>query len=612
VVALRFQGLDPVDREVIAPKLLTRGPAWWGLKFWEADPSFDPDDLQEDLSRVEEIHREYGYFEAQARSELEWNDERDEVDVTIAVETGPPVLLVAFDLEAAPGSAIEDARLEAIRAGLPLEIGGVFGSRAYAQQREALLDALAEQGRPSARIEGGARVDLDRHEARIEWTLDPGPFVRFGRIELLGLEDVDPELARRELTVEPGAPYSLSAQRRSERRLRDTELFHAVAIQPRRPSAAGAAADGDPSQPGEVDDGANPSASGGTDADPDAGVPTEEVWPLEVRLRERPPRSVRVSLGYGTEEQGRAHVSWRHRNFLGGARKLEIRAEYSSLLQGGELRFLQPHFIDPETDLGFTASIAREDVPAYEALSDRARIQLTRPITGPWKARTGYEFEYTDVVEVAADQPEEEQSSRVSAVFAGVRRDTLDDRLSPTRGTWLDFYAEPALQAIGSSASYTTLIGEARGFHRQWGVVVGGRLRVGTIEPMGGSDEDDVPIFERFFSGGSTSVRGYDYQSLGPRDDDDDPLGGLTVGEATFELRVPLPWWDLSLVGFLDAGQVSPGPWRLDADDVQYGAGPGVRLGTPVGPLRFDLGFPLNPRDGDSAFRIHFAVGHSF
>lgn len=582
VDALHLEGVHAIEPGALKAKLLTQGPRWWGLRFWEPDPPFDPDDLQEDLIRISEIYREYGYFEAKARSELAWDDHHRKVDVTIRVDEGEPVRLTALEVHLTPGAPLDSQTLDELVAKLPVERGDVFGSRAYAEARQALLDALAERGRPGASIQGGAHVDVPRREARVEWTLDPGPLVRFGEVRLTGLEDVDPELVRRELTVAPGQPYTLSAQRESERRLRDTELFHAIAVQPERPPEAESDRNG------------------------------EETWPLVVRLRERPPRSLRAAVGYGTEEQARARLSWRHRNFLGGARKLELRAEYSSLLSGGEVRFLQPHFLEPKLDLGVNGSIAYEDVPAFTALHEIGRLQLTRPLMGPWKLRTGYEFEYADVIEVSADEPEQEEVSRVSALFAGLRRDTLDDRLSPTRGTWLDLYAEPALEAIGSSASYTTLVAETRAFHQQWGLVFGGRLRAGSIEPMGGSGVDDVPIYQRFFSGGSTSVRGYDYQSLGPRDDDNDPLGGLTLTEASVEVRLPLPWWRLSLVGFVDAGQISSRPWSFRGRDVQFGAGPGLRLGTPVGPLRFDLGFPLNPRPDDASFRIHFAVGQAF
>lgn len=582
VASLRFDGVESIPSEELASQLFTRAPAWRGFKFWEPDPPFDAADLQEDLERVADIYREFGYYEARVRSDLEWNADRTKVWVRIVVHEGEPVRLVDLSVEFAEDTPLPEPARQALVASLPLVPGDIFGSRPYARARQALLEALAERGHPAATLAGGARVDLDRREAFVEWSLDPGPPVRFGEIHLTGLEQVDPELVYRELVIPVGAPYSLEAQRESERRLRDTELFNAVAIQ-----------------------------SGPPERSDDEPAPEEEVWPLEIRLRERPPRSVRVGLGYGTEEQVRAKLAWRHRNFLGGARKLEVRGQYSSLLIGGQLRFLQPRFLDPEVELALEAGVAWETVPAYNAFRNQQRIQLSRPFAGPWKVRGGYRFEFADVTKVQADEPGDEGVSRVSALFAGLRRDTLDDRLEPTRGSWLDLYAEPAFQAIGSSASHATFVSEGRVFQQWWKLVFGGRVKLGSIQPLLTSSEDDVPITERFFSGGSTSVRGYDYQSIGPRDFREDPLGGLSLAEAGFEMRVPLPW-RLSLVGFVDAGYVSRKPWTFRERDVQFGAGPGLRLATPVGPLRFDFGIPLNPRHGDDAYRIHFAVGHAF
>jgi outer membrane protein assembly complex protein YaeT len=578
---LRFSGVEAVTEKELRERLETAEPPFWGLLFWREDPLFEDAALEEDLVRIAEIYREHGYFEASASSELELDESGKRVAVEIHVVEGEPVRLEQIDVTLAdPSLLAPDLWEEALRA-ISLSEGQIFGTRDYARARAALVDRLAEAGHPAAVLEGGAEVELEHHAARLLWKVDPGPAVRFGELRLVGLERVAPELVMRELVFAPGDAYALGVQRKSELRLRDTELFRSVAIRPRPPAAS----------------------------TPEAPAAAPQVWPMEVQLRERPPRSISLSAGYGTEEKIRARAAWRHRNFLGGARKLELAGEYSSLIAGGSIRFLQPRFIDPELKLEVTTSFARETVPAYDAWRLDGRFELQRPISGPWSGRGGYAIEFANVTKVRADDPGEEGRARVSSLFAGLRRSTLDDRLVPRRGTWLDLYAEPTLEPLGASASYLTLVAEGRAFWSWREAVLGSRLRFGAIQPMLGSASGDVPIFRRFFAGGSTSVRGYGYQDVGPQDDGD-PVGGLTLVEASLELRFPL-FWRLGGVAFLDAGQISRGTWSFGAP-VRFGAGPGLRLRTPVGPVRVDVGFPLNPRRGDDTVQVYFSVGHAF
>ena len=137
------------------------------------------------------------------------------------------------------------------------------------------------------------------------------------------------------------------------------------------------------------------------------------------------------------------------------------------------------------------------------------------------------------------------------------------------------------------------------------------RARLGTIELVRGTDREEVPVVERFFSGGSNSVRGFDYKELGPLDADGDPTGGLSWSELSAELRFPI-WWLFGGVVFFDAGQVQLAPNDWDPDGFETAIGTGLRFGTPIGPVGLDVGFPLDPNRGDSKYRIHLSVGHAF
>jgi outer membrane protein insertion porin family len=602
VRCLRFEGVESVPRGELEDSLLTSGPGW---RFWRPHPAFDAVELDADMQRIADFYRGRGYFEASASHREEWNAAHTEVAVTIRVHEGEPVRLQSVSIEASEPGTLAPEAWDAVRRDLPLHVGEIFGARDYQAARGELLSRLAERAHPSPTLSGGADVDLASHTARIHWRVAPGPLVRFGPIEIKGLQRVDEHIVRRELRFAPGDRYSLDAQRKSQRAIFDLGLFRSASVQAKAPAPpAGGGAAGS----------AAPAPAEGAPPEPAAKAePAEEQWPVEVRVQERPPRTLRVGAGFGTEDLLRGQVEWEYRNFLGEARILDVRARASFLSQGLEARLAQPHFLQPRIRLETKAYGIRETVPAYDALRAGTSFELYRKLGPSWEARGGYQLEYGHVTSVRVASPLTDSGERrVSALDLGLRRSTVGEDLDPHSGTWLDLDFSPSLEAIGSSASYLTFTAEGRAFVPLWWTsVLALRLKLGSIEPVLGSRSGDVPIFRRFFAGGSTSVRGYEYQKLGPLNYAGDPIGGLSLLESTAELRFPI-WGALRGVVFVDSGLVGTSPTTFPLHALRYSAGPGLRLTTPVGPLRVDLGFPLNPPSGAAPFQVHLSVGNVF
>jgi outer membrane protein assembly factor BamA len=163
---------------------------------------------------------------------------------------------------------------------------------------------------------------------------------------------------------------------------------------------------------------------------------------------------------------------------------------------------------------------------------------------------------------------------------------------------------------LGGDFEFVKIQGEVRRYHLLMPrLVLAGRLKVGFADPSGHSKE--IPLFERFYAGGISSVRGYGRHRLGPISASDDPIGGRSLLEGSLELRRQLT----EKIGgtlFLDFGQVSVHSFDVPLEDIQFSTGFGVLYTTPVGPVLLALGFPFNPPHGDQAWQVHFSIGQFF
>jgi hypothetical protein len=346
VRAIRWEGIEAVSREELEAAILTSKANW---RPWVEVQPYDPGTLEQDLERLRRVYRRKGFYEAAIRSEVEQRG-TDAVAIRFFVTEGPQVVLDDFALAVASDLAIATTfDVSALARGLPLVPGEPFSAERYAKAKEKLLQRFAELGHPGAVISGGAEVRRDERTATVDWTVDPGPFVRLGPASAVGLERVKPDLVLGEIAWETGEPYRPAVLRETQRAIFDLGLFRSVSVQPTLPT------------PNKDE------------------RPPEEEWPIEIRVRERPPRSYRIGVGFGTEDLVRAKLEWKHRNFLGGLRSLRIVAKYSFLERGVEAIFVQPRFLGRQNKLTLDSLLLDETPPVYHTRGVSAGWLFERP-----------------------------------------------------------------------------------------------------------------------------------------------------------------------------------------------------------------------------------------
>jgi outer membrane protein insertion porin family len=224
-----------------------------------------------------------------------------------------------------------------------------------------------------------------------------------------------------------------------------------------------------------------------------------------------------------------------------------------------------------------------------------------------------YEYSIVRTTDVQPDvilSREDEGTLAISSLRPSLVYDTRDNPFEPTRGIVAGLSLKMASYLLFSETDFLKMTLYGSTFHRLHKRIVLALSARGGIA-YGFNDTDELPLVERFFLGGRFSVRGYEQDTLGPKGADDNPTGGNAFAMGSVELRTNIGW-GVSIVPFLDFGNVWVKVDDFNPSDIKYTAGLGLRYSTPVGPLRVDYGFKLNKEKDESSGELHFSIGHAF
>jgi len=558
-------------------KILTTKEKWFR---WLTSAPLDEKAFEEDLERIEKYYVSQGFYHARVVSHRIVHIIGNEVRIEIQIEEGPPMMVSEVNLSI--GGDGSDRLREKLRKSLPLHPGDRFTTSAYQDIEKVLLAYFGDRGYPKARVDLRARLDKRSNRASVTVDVDRGVACVFGPIVLKGNESVSDDVILRELTFKPGDRFDASRAQESQQRLFNLDLFQFVDLTVEN-------VEGDATS-----------------------------LPVHILIKEAKKQTVRVGAGYGTEDDFRGQAQWEIRNFLGGGRRLQVSGKASSLVQFVEGKLLQPYLWGPRSSLTVNNGVRHEDQQSFE----NRKIFLSPVVTYNWsewlKSYLGYDLETNRLLKVSVEPQDlgpadqENQEFFISSLVAGTSWEHVDAPLDPKEGWRLIQNVEWATSGLGSEVDYVKLTLEGRGYVpvAKYGILAA-KLKWGGIGRL--EDTGDIPIFKRFFAGGSDSVRGYPYQRLGPLDKDGNAIGGMTLLEGSLEWRFPIRK-SFEGVAFVDFGNVYEKSFDLVWDHLRYAAGCGLRYLTLVGPLRLDFGYELNPPEQSffNPYQIHFSIGQAF
>lgn len=592
---LAFNGVKAVDQGELKTALATKQSSIlpWGKKEF-----FDRSRFDADLKRMQAFYADRGYPDARVTGfDVKLNDKQDAVDITVSIAEGDPIKVAALDFVGF--DVIPAPHLADLKKRVPLKVGQPRDRRLVVETHEMALNELKDHGYPYSKVATKEEdTGANGKEANLSFTAQPGKIAHFGNIEIAGNSSVSDRVIRRELTFKPGDLYERNLVQESQRRLYGLELFQFANIEPQNPEL----------QPDDV--------------------------PTRVTVAEGNHQRVNFGVGYGTEEKGRVDAEYHHLNFLGGARTAGAHVRYSSLDRGIHLDLNQPFFFQPHLSIGGEGQDWYTFTPAYTSVVAGAKATLTHRAN----ERTSFAFSITSERDRSSVEPSVlndptlrnslialglnpvtgEQSGTLNALGFDLQHSTADSVLNARRGYQVAFHAEQAGRIVPGSFAYDAVSADGRHYLPIGGnLVLASRLQLGNIRPAS-DDPTKVPFAKKYFLGGATSVRGWGRFELSPLSSGL-PIGGNSMIAFSEEVRATLRG-NIGGVLFVDGGNVWADSWGIRLNDLRYAVGPGLRYQTPVGPIRFDFGYQLNPIPGlivngspqTRRWRIHFSIGQAF
>ena len=504
------------------------------------------------------------------------------VAVAVSVTRGPEFHLRRVDLV---GTA-DPAALAEARAVLDIHPGDPARAAPVVAAQARMLDALRSHGRALAKVATpDAVLDPAARALDVSYRIDPGPRVDLGPITITGLHGVNESFVRRRLLIHEGEPFDPAKIEEARQDLVQLGVFSTV----------------------------NATEASGLD-------PAHEL-PITIAVTERPRHVVAVNASYSTDLGATAGVSWTDRNVFGNAETLKLGAAITQL--GGtasrgsgydiNATFTKPDFLARNQVLVLTLQGIQEDLDAYNRTAVLAGAALTRKFSLRWTGSVGVQAQQARISQEGVTRNYTLLRLPVSASYDSTGPEGL---LNPTHGIKATATVTPT-ESFTTSSQYVVLLGTASTYINL--ASTPGRSVValrGTLGSIDGATTFQIPPDERFYAGGSATVRGYRYQSVGPRFADNRPVGGTSLAAATVEYRQRFGE-SYGAAVFVDGGEVSGNalPFASGAsgsNGLRLGAGVGARYYTSFGPIRADFAIPLNKQHGDDSFEIYIGIGESF
>jgi outer membrane protein insertion porin family len=529
---------------------------------------YRPDALRVDVQLVDNFYHDHGFMDVQVgEPSVEINREASMIAINIPIANeGEQYKVGIVALEG--DEVFSEAELRPL---VRLIRGEIYNRSAVREDITRLTNAYTDQGYAFADATPTIVRDEKQRLVNITYELRPGPRVYIGRIDIRGNERTRDWVIRRELRIHEGELYSGESLRRSRQRLMNLQYFEDVKIDTKRRMEEG-------------------------------------LIDLDIDVAEQSTGQFTAGLGFSSVETVVLSASVTQRNLFGRGWSVSAIGRIGGLSQDFSLSFLEPWLFNRPVSAGFSVFRRSVDFQTFDSRRTGFTLTLGRYFGEFFRGSLTYLLEEVDISDIAPSAADilsdQEGKSVTSSLAPRLEWDSRDNQFNPSQGSHQILEFEVA--GLGGDNRFYRMIGESTWYYPlPLGLTGFVKGRFGYAAGYAG---EELPVQERFFLGGPTTVRGFGFREIGPQDLDDNPLGGTSLIQFNFEVGRNLGRI-FRLVAFMDAGNVYAEAEQFDLGELRSAVGFGIRVITPVGPMRLDFGFKLDRRPDEKLMEIGFLLG---
>ncbi|GAA5158975.1 outer membrane protein assembly factor BamA [Viridibacterium curvum] len=570
--------------------LMNLGESGW-FTWWNKRDRYSRQRLQGDLEEIRSWYLDHGYADfAIESSQVSITPDKRDVYITIGIREG--VAYKFSNVKLAGDFLVPETELSKL---VNIKPGEVYSRERLNEISRKLTDRLGNDGYAFANVNPIPELNREKREAAVTFFIDPGRRAYINRINISGNNKTQSEVIRREIRQMESAWYDRERVDRSKSRIERTGFFEEVTV------------------------------------DTDAVPGTSDQVDLNVKVKERPTGNLSVGVGYSQTEKVVLSGSVSQNNLFGTGNALTLQVTSGRVNQNLQLSYTNPYYTQDGVSRGFDLYQRKVDtgelaVGRYATRSQGGGVRFGVPVAEDDTVSFGLSYDKTDIG-VFDDSPVkyrtfvQENGDTATTLLGNVgwSRDRRDSVIYPMRGTYQRIYTDVAIPV--ADLRYARVGYSIQSFFPMTERVA--LLMATELGAASGYGGKSLPFYKNYYAGGIGSVRGYRDSSLGDEVLDKygnrtgESYGGARLATGSLELLFPMPGMkekdrSMRLSTFLDAGQVWPKGEGMNLWEMRYSYGVAMSWASPIGPMKFSLGFPINKKEGDRTQKFQFQLGQIF
>lgn len=579
---IKFTGNKQFSNSQLKDEITIESSYWFKEKIVGKEPVYYTKKLlAEDIKRLQIFYQREGFLDVRfGKPKITINKKR-KVILTLPIEEGIPIRISDVSFLVDSTYTLQDVLKPIEQKKLVYQTqtthSKIFRDNAIAEDKLLISEIFSNQGYPYTTVNQQLQVDTTTHTTKVNWLINRGPLSYFGSTSILGNSRVPTKSILRQISYKQGDLWSRKKVDQTQKQIYNQGNYRVASVRTIIDSVM------------------------------------VDTLPMHVQINEAPRWSTRFGVGYGREDKFRAFTELQYLSFITHTGRLNFFAKHSALEPYNiYFKFSQPSFLFPFNTLSINPFILRQNEPGFKLDRMGYNFSFLQNISEELNTSIGFVFEdveqdTTDIDKVPKNIDEEVFYKKTGIVIGGIYNNSTPI-LDPIHGYSLSFNAKTNDIIFSHEMPFYRILTEFKTYvGLSQGTVLALKVKLGGIART--DKQSFIPNEERFYSGGSYSVRGWARSELGPKDENGKPIGGNSLFESSAEFRFDLNR-QFKFTLFADAGNVWLNSFSYRLNDLHYSAGVGLKIKTPIGPAGIDFARPVF--DEETSWQIHLNIGHAF